>query len=140
MENVNGVNRVAGTLHCGTAPGGPCDENNGIGSNVTGSADKPPQGNFHTYTFEVDRTSATAGKLTWFFDDQQYHQVTQDQIPKAAWDNAVNVPHFILLNLAIGGSFPDKVQGSKTPLADTTSGGIYSAEYVAVYYSAPATA
>src|SRR6266540_3128322 len=31
MENVNGANTVWGTLHCGVAPGGPCNEFNGIG-------------------------------------------------------------------------------------------------------------
>src|SRR5262249_6179317 len=26
MENVNGLNQVFGTLHCGVSPGGPCNE------------------------------------------------------------------------------------------------------------------
>ena len=33
MENVNGINSVWGVLHCGVAPGGPCNEFNGIGAN-----------------------------------------------------------------------------------------------------------
>lgn len=32
MENVNGQNRVWGVLHCGTSPGGRCNEPSGIGS------------------------------------------------------------------------------------------------------------
>lgn len=30
MENVNGIAKVWGVLHCGVNPGGPCDETNGI--------------------------------------------------------------------------------------------------------------
>ena len=135
MENINGLNRVFGTLHCGTAPGGPCNENDGLGGNMTGPANQPLQGHFHTYTFEVDRTSATAGRLRWFLNGAQYHEVRQEEVEATAWNNAVNVPHFLLLNLAIGGSFPNKVLNSTTPLAETTSGGVYRADYVAVYYS-----
>ncbi len=32
MENVNGVNQVWGTLHCGVSPGGPCNETTGLGA------------------------------------------------------------------------------------------------------------
>lgn len=46
-------------------------------------------------------------------------------------------PHFVLMNLAIGGSFPNKDYGADaTPLESTKSGGVYQAEYVAVYNSA----
>lgn len=45
--------------------------------------------------------------------------------------------HFVLMNLAIGGSFPNKDYGADaTPLENTASGGVYQAEYVAVYNSA----
>lgn len=45
--------------------------------------------------------------------------------------------HFVLMNLAIGGSFPNKDYGADaTPLESTASGGVYQAEYVAVYNSA----
>lgn len=45
--------------------------------------------------------------------------------------------HFLLMNLAIGGSFPNKDYGADaTPLETTASGGVYEAEYIAVYNSA----
>lgn len=41
------------------------------------------------------------------------------------------------MNLAIGGSFPNKDYGADaTPLETTASGGVYEAEYIAVYNSA----
>jgi len=34
MEDVNSLSEVSGTVHCGTYPGGPCGEPNGIGSGL----------------------------------------------------------------------------------------------------------
>ncbi|MEU5249934.1 1,3-beta-glucanase, partial [Streptomyces asoensis] len=45
MENVQGLNKVWATMHCGTSPGGPCNETSGIGptfrSGSTGASDHP---------------------------------------------------------------------------------------------------
>lgn len=134
MENINGVNKVYGTMHCGTAPGGECNENDGRGSSAapTGSA---LQGNFHTYTVEIDRT-ATIEAVRWYLDDVLYWQVTSDQLSAAVWAQTVqNDGYYMLLNLAIGGSFPDKVYGSTTPIESTVTSATMTFEYVAVYNS-----
>lgn len=132
LENVNGEDKVYATLHCGTAPGGPCNENEGIGSSKAGVS---AGSGFHTYTLEVDRTAgAGQEKMTWFVDNVQYHQILPGKVEASAWKEAVTKPHFLLMNLAIGGAFPNK-GGQTTPVAQTTSGGFLSAEYVAVYYS-----
>ena len=57
MENVNGLNQVWGALHCGVAPGGPCNEFSGLGATraCPGSA---CQSAFHTYRIEWDPRSA----------------------------------------------------------------------------------
>ena len=34
MEDVNSLSELSGTVHCGTDPGGPCNEPNGIGSGL----------------------------------------------------------------------------------------------------------
>jgi hypothetical protein len=34
MEDVNALSELSGTIHCGTDPGGPCNEGNGIGSGL----------------------------------------------------------------------------------------------------------
>ena len=68
MENVNGMNRVWGVLHCGVSPGGPCNETNGLGADrvCPGPA---CQADFHTYRFEWDRTSGDE-ELRWYVDGQ----------------------------------------------------------------------
>ncbi|CCF38470.1 endo-1,3-beta-glucanase [Colletotrichum higginsianum] len=133
MENVNNLDRTWAVLHCGTQPGGECNEPSGLGAN-RGCPNKPCVGNFHTYTVEIDRTKAVEA-IRWYVDNVQYHQVLQSQLPAATWTQAVQKPHIVLLNLAIGGAFPDAVYGKKTPLSTTLSGGTYEAEYVAVYHT-----
>ncbi|KAK7723494.1 hypothetical protein SLS63_008788 [Diaporthe eres] len=101
MENVNAVNKLYGTLHCGVTPGGPCDENNGISGNTVPPT--PMQGNFLQYTVEVDRTDSSAEAIRWYLGDTLYHQVTAAQVGDATvWADAVHGSYFVLLNLAIG--------------------------------------
>ncbi|UVS81547.1 Glucan endo-1,3-beta-glucosidase A1 precursor [Actinokineospora sp. UTMC 2448] len=132
MENVNGLNTVWGVLHCGVAPGGPCNEFSGLG----GSRACPGatcQSAFHTYRFEWD-TSVSPNQLRWYVDGQEYHRVTQSQMDATSWANMTNhAGYFILLNVAMGGAFPDGVQGSPTPTAATVPGHPMVVDYVAVY-------
>ncbi|GAB3428803.1 carbohydrate-binding protein [Flindersiella endophytica] len=132
MENVNGINSVWGVLHCGVAPGGPCNEFNGIGANraCPGSS---CQSAFHTYRFEWDR-SVTPNQLRWYVDGQQFHSVSQSQVGEPHWSNMTNhAGYFILLNVAMGGGFPNGVAGFGTPTADTVPGRPMVVDYVAVY-------
>ncbi|WP_431783561.1 glycoside hydrolase family 16 protein [Streptomyces chumphonensis] len=132
MENVNGMNRVWGVLHCGVAPGGPCDENNGLG------ASRPCPGTscqaaFHTYRFEWDR-GVSPNELRWYVDDQLYHRLTQDQFDATTWQNMTgHAGYFILLNVAMGGGFPDGVAGHATPTAATEPGHSMLVDYVGVW-------
>ncbi|MCJ1313196.1 Laminin subunit alpha-1 [Agyrium rufum] len=134
MENVNGQNKVWGTLHCGTNPGGPCDETTGL-SNTAACVGSACQGNYHVYSFEIDR-SVNPETLRWFVDGQQYLTVTESQVGAATWQNAVYDGHFILLNVAMGGSFPNGVAGTGTPTAATVPNVPMYVDYVAVYNSA----
>jgi hypothetical protein len=132
MENVNGINAVWGTLHCGVAPGGPCNEFNGLGTNrpCPGSA---CQSAFHTYRFEWD-ASVSPQQLRWFVDDTQYFSVSQSQVDAGTWNNMTShAGYFILLNVAIGGSFPNGVAGTGTPTGATVSGVPMLVDYVAVW-------
>ncbi|KAF4890643.1 Beta-glucanase [Colletotrichum fructicola] len=134
MENVNNVNRVWAVLHCGTNPGGPCNEPSGLGNSKNCLATSSCSGVFRTYAVEVDRTKSPEA-IRWYVNDQLLHSVTQTQLPAAVWANTTQKAHFVLLNMAMGGSFPDAIYGSKTPIATTVSGGTLEAQYVAVYYS-----
>ncbi|UCM86457.1 glycoside hydrolase family 16 protein [Streptomyces marincola] len=132
MENVNGINSVWGVLHCGTAPGGPCNESNGLG------ASRPCPGStcqsaFHTYSFEWDR-SVSPNQLRWYVDGQLYHSVAQNQLDATTWANMTeHAGYFILLNVAMGGAFPDGVAGHATPTASTVPGRPMLVDYVAVW-------
>ncbi|WP_461010846.1 glycoside hydrolase family 16 protein [Streptomyces capparidis] len=130
MENVNGLNSVWGVLHCGVNPGGPCNETNGIGASraCPGST---CQSGFHTYTFEWDRSSSPEA-LRWYVDGVQFHSVTASQMDAASWANATHHGHFILLNVAMGGAFPDGVYGGATPVASTVPGRPMVVDYVSV--------
>jgi len=137
MENVNGIDSVWGVLHCGTAPGGPCNENNGLGADRS-CPETTCQSGFHTYSFEWDR-SGTEGVLRWYVDGQQYHSVSESQVGSATWnDMTSHAGYFILLNVAMGGAFPDGVQGSATPTAATQPGVPMIVDYVAVWETASA--
>jgi beta-glucanase (GH16 family) len=132
MENVNGINAVWGVLHCGVNPGGPCNETTGIASNraCPGSA---CQSAFHTYAVEWDR-SVTPNLLRWYVDGQQFHSVTQTQVGDATWTQMTSHNgYFVLLNVAMGGAFPNALAGGATPVASTVSGAPMVVDYVAVY-------
>lgn len=134
MENINAINKVYGTLHCGINPGGPCDETNGLSGNAVPNG-TALQGNFHTYTIEVDRTDSSLEAIRWYLDGSLYWQVVSTVMDATTWNDSVHNSYYIILNMAIGGSFPDKVYGSTTPIESTASSGTLEIEYVAVYNS-----
>ncbi|MGS2618035.1 carbohydrate-binding protein [Micromonospora sp. LZ34] len=132
MENVNGINSVWGVLHCGVAPGGPCDEFNGIGASraCPGST---CQSAFHTYRFEWD-ASVSPQQLRWYVDGQLYHTVSQSRVGEPYWSQMTShAGYFLLLNVAMGGAFPNGVAGGATPTAATVPGRPMLVDYVAVY-------
>lgn len=132
MENVNGINSVWGVLHCGVNPGGPCNETNGLGASraCPGST---CQSAFHTYRFEWDDSSSPKA-LRWYVDGQQFHSVTQNQLDATTWNNMTShAGYFLLLNLAMGGAFPNGVAGFGTPTSATQSGHSMVVDYVAVW-------
>ncbi|MET7622679.1 glycoside hydrolase family 16 protein [Streptomyces sp. NPDC005408] len=137
MENVNGMNAVFGTLHCGVNPGGPCNETTGQGNNRA-CPNSTCQSGFHTYTFEWDR-SVTPNQLRWYVDGVQFHSVSQSQVDAATWSNMTDhAGYFILLNVSIGGAFPDAL-GGPTPTAATEPGHPMVVDYVGVWSRAGAT-
>jgi beta-glucanase (GH16 family) len=135
MENVNGINRTWGTLHCGVAPGGPCNEFSGLGGS-TPCLGTTCQAGFHTYRVEIDRMS-TPEQIRWYVDGQQYWQVssTDPGMDATTWANAVHHAFFIILDVAMGGGFPDNVPQPYhyTPTDTTASGAPMLVDYVRVY-------
>jgi beta-glucanase (GH16 family) len=126
MENVNGANQVWGTLHCGTSPGGPCNETTGLGGTIQGCPGSTCQSSFHTYAMEWDR-STSPQQIRFYVDNTLYHTVRSDQVDATTWNNATNHGFFIILNVAIGGGWPGN------PTSATASGVPMLVDYVAVY-------
>lgn len=136
MENVNGINSVWGVLHCGVNPGGDCNETQGLGANRA-CPGASCQSVYHTYRFEWDR-STTPNQLRWYVDGEQFHSLSQDRFSAATWSNMTDhAGYFILLNVAMGGAFPDGVAGKATPVAQTEPGKPMSVDYVAVWTKQP---
>ncbi|MEV6615856.1 glycoside hydrolase family 16 protein [Streptomyces sp. NPDC051051] len=132
MENVQGLNRVWSTMHCGTSPGGPCNETTGIG-NSTACPGTTCQSGFHTYTMEWDR-SVTPEAIRFFVDGVNYHTVTAAQMDATTWNNATNHGFFVILNVAMGGGFPDAFGGGLD--GDTRPGVPMVVDYVQVLQAA----
>ncbi len=132
LEDINGRSSVFGTLHCGTNPGGPCNESTGIGSGER--ACNGCQTGYHTYAVQIDR-SVSPEQIRWYLDGNNYFTVNANQVDATTWSNAVDHPFFIILDLAMGGGFPAAFGGG--PFSSTISGGQMNIDYVAVYNKAP---
>jgi beta-glucanase (GH16 family) len=130
MENINGRDSHFGTLHCGVAPGDPCNEFTGLGSGERGCAGCKT--GFHTYALEYDQSSKPEA-LRWFRDGQNYFTVTENQVDAATWRNANEHGFFVILNVAIGGAFPAAFGGG--PTAATQPGIPMLVDHVGVYQS-----
>ncbi|MYS22319.1 Beta-glucanase, GH16 family [Streptomyces sp. DvalAA-14] len=126
MEDVNALNEGSQTLHDGAGSSGhaliPCP---GAGSSC--------QTGYHTYSVIVDRTNTSAETLQFLMDGTVESTITEASVGTAAWQQAIDHGFFIIFDLAMGGNYPDGIQGSTTPTAATTSGGTLSVGYVAVY-------
>ncbi|MFI1094598.1 ricin-type beta-trefoil lectin domain protein [Streptomyces sp. NPDC020917] len=131
MEDVNALSQVAGTVHCGTYPGGVCNEGNGIGSGLRGCSGC--QSGFHTYSMILDRTNTSAESITFYLDGSAYFTVTEGQVGASTWQQAFDHNMMIIFDLAMGGGFPNGVCGCTSPSGATTSGGTMSVGYVAAY-------
>jgi Ricin-type beta-trefoil lectin domain/Glycosyl hydrolases family 16 len=131
MEDVNALSDVAGTIHCGTDPGGPCNEGNGIGSGLRSCSGC--QSGYHTYTMILNRTNTSNESITFYLDGNQYFSVPESQVGTSTWQAAFDHNLSIIFDLAMGGGFPNGVCGCTTPTGSTASGGTMSVAYVAAY-------
>ena len=135
MENVQGLNWSYNVLHCGIAGtwGGPCNEPEGINNGGAACNLTTCQAAFHTYAIEWDRTGA-ADQLRWYIDGTLTFTVNQNQVPAQIWTSlSDHAGYFIILNVAIGGAFPNKLGGG--PTAATKPGVPMLVDYVEVKYA-----
>lgn len=128
MENVQGLNTEWATMHCGTNPGGPCNETSGIGGNTPCNG-TTCQAGFHTYAMEWDR-STSPEEVRFYLDGVNFHTVKANQVDATTWANATNHGYFVILNVAMGGGFPDAFGGG--PDSGTEPGHPLVVDYVQV--------
>lgn len=132
MEDINGLSNEYATLHCGIASGGPCNEKNGLGSGPKSCAGC--QTGYHTYTVIIDRSSSPE-HLVWELDGSQVFSISASQMDATTWANAVDHSFFLILDLAMGGAFPNGVCGCTSPASATASGASLNIDYVRVFTS-----
>lgn len=132
MEDVNGLSQHSTTFHCGQWAG-ECHDPDGISSGL-----QPCDGcqtGYHTYSVIVDRTNASAEQLRFYLDGVQTFAVNQSEVSTATWQAAVDHGFFAIFDVAIGGSYPNKVCGCTSPSADISSGAGMSVDWFAVNVS-----
>lgn len=134
LEDINGRSSEFATLHCGTNPGGECNETTGIGSGERACGGC--QTGYHTYAMEQDR-SVSPEQIRWYLDGAQIFSVNANQVSATTWNNATHHGFFIILNVAMGGGFPDAFGGG--PTGSTQSGVPMMIDYVAAYTSGGGT-
>ena len=102
MENIGKEPAlVHGTLHGPGYSGG-----NGIGTSCALPGNPTFADDFHLYAVEW-----TTNQLKWFVDGFQYFSVNPASLPtNTTW--VFTQPQFLLLNLAVGGAWPGKPDGS----------------------------
>jgi len=81
----------------------------------------------------LNRTNTSSESVTFYLDGNQYFSVSEGQVGTSTWQAAFDHNLSIILDLAMGGGFPNGVCGCSTPTSATTSGGTMSVAYVAAY-------
>ncbi len=89
----NEPDQIYATVHGPGYSGG-----DGVGSSLTVPSAESLKNDFHVYAIEWEKN-----EIRWYFDDQEYFNVTAEDVP-AEW--VFDHPFFIILNVAVGGEWP----------------------------------
>jgi beta-glucanase (GH16 family) len=124
LESVNSDNESAATLHGTGERGG--------GSNLEPCPDSPCDSAYNTYSVIINRTNTSAEFAQFLMDGQMVATVTESHTGTAVWQQAVDHGFYMILDLAVGGAYPNLVCHCTTPTAKTVPATL-SVAYVAVY-------
>jgi hypothetical protein len=132
MEDVNALSQHSTTFHCGVWAG-ECHDPDGITSNLQPCAGC--QTGYHTYSAIIDRTNTSAEQIRFYLDGNVTFTVNENQVSVGTWQAAVDHGFMAIFDLAIAGSYPDKVCGctSSAQAGTITSGAAMSVDWFAVY-------
>jgi beta-glucanase (GH16 family) len=138
LEDVDATDQVSGTLHCGNltqhnsdGTTGPCHEHNGLSSGF-----RPCPGcqyGFHAYSILIDRRDSGNEQVAWYLDGHRYFSLTESRIGAAAWTQAVDHGLAIILDVGIGGDYPDAECNCGSSADQATAGAAMSIRDVGVY-------
>lgn len=129
FEQVNGLPNAYGTVHCGTEQGGPCQEPSGRAISTA----MPATGVFNTYSVKIDRTNPDwlAQTITWEVNGAPFSVLHGSDLGDAVvWASLAHSPLYLLLNVAVGGSWPgepnDATQGGYGAMMEVQWVGVWS--------------
>jgi beta-glucanase (GH16 family) len=77
-------------------------------------------------------TSTSPQQMRWYVDGQQYWSVSSSDVDATTWNDATAHGIYVILDLAMGGDFPNGVAGYTTPTAGTDPGHPMLVDYVSV--------
>jgi hypothetical protein len=95
MENINGQEVGHGTLHFENRPG-------------ISAETRIPDSDWHTWRLEIDRrlNAFNQESIVWFLDDSEFHRIHGSDIGNVeAWERLAHSPLFLILNMAVGGTW-----------------------------------
>ena len=124
FEDVNGMNQASQTMH----DGGPT-----IAHPQIPCPDTSCDGGFNTYSVIINRANTSAESLEFLMDGRVEETITEAEVGTATWGAAIDHGFFLLLDLAMGGTYPNGKCRCTSPTAATTPGGQMKVAYVAVY-------
>ena len=125
LETANGRSTLWHTVHCDQAPGGICNEFTGIGNGE--SPAEFTRGEWHQVGVEIDRSSPDMSQqcINFYLDRQNTWSLTPEMVQsdETVWNALTASNKMILLNVAVGGAFPNGINGGvATPDENTLDG------------------
>ncbi|KAF3763450.1 family 16 glycoside hydrolase [Cryphonectria parasitica EP155] len=125
LEMIDGVLTGYGTAHCGDECNDD-DDDEGLQSSIDVGND-----DWHTWRLEWDRTSGNweTETISWSMDGTVFQTLTGGSFDESVWDNLAHQPYYIILNMAVGGSWP----GDPNSATVDGYGAMMEVGYVAVY-------
>ena len=124
MEDVNGQDAASQALH---------DAAGSTGHYLMSCPASRCLSGYHTYAAIVNRTKTSAEYLQFLIDGKVVETITEAKVGVTAWQKAIDHGFYFVLDLSLGGTYPDEECGCSSPTASTTSGASMSIGYVAVY-------
>jgi Ricin-type beta-trefoil lectin domain len=128
MEDVNGQNAASQTLHDAAGITG-----HQLMACKTTTTTSGCNSGYHTYSVIINRTNQAAEYLQFLMDGKVRETISEATVGATAWAEAIHHGFFIILDLAVGGTYPDEACDCTTPNAATTPGASMKVGYVAVY-------